>query len=151
MRYNEVTDELIINDRTNRIQLLSKRIEYFNLYNADFIRLEKDSLTGIPVSSGFYNLLYKGKISLLKKQVKNIREVISFSMELQHFADEKDFYYLKKDDVIHLIKSKKDLYRLFGDRKKEVQQFVKLNGLNFRTGRQVMLTKATAYYDSLKR
>jgi hypothetical protein len=151
MRYDEVSDVLVINAQADRIQLLSEKVEYFKLFNSDFIRMEKDSLTNSLVSSGFYNLLYKGKISLIKKQVKTIREVISSNAELQHFVDEKDHYYIKKGDIIFPIKRKKDLLRLLGDRRKEVQQFIRANKLKFRKNRQVLLTTSTAYYDSLKK
>ena len=131
MRYDEIKDVLVINSQANRIQLFSEKVEYFNLFNSDFIRLVKDSLTNSLVSTGFYNLLYKGKISLLKKQIKTIREVISTKLELQHFADEKDYYYIKKDDGIYPIKTKK-ICSNFWRQKKEVQQFIKANNLNFR-------------------
>jgi hypothetical protein len=150
MRYNEVTDVLVINAQVDRIQLLNERVEYFKLYNSDFIRLVKDSLTNSLVSTGFYNLLYKGKISLLKKQIKTIRETITLN-ELQRFVDTKDHYYIKKDEGIYPIKNRKDFFKLLGNRKKEVQQFIRANNLSFRKDRQNMLTKATAYYDSLKK
>ena len=150
MRYDEVRDLLVINAQMERIQLLSEKVEYFKLFNSDFIRLVKDSLSGSLVSSGFYNLLYKGKISLLKKQIKVVREVITFS-EVQHFIDKKDLYYIKMDGRIYPIKKARGLFELFGSRKKEVQQFVKGNNLSFRKDKQNMLTRATAFYDSLKK
>lgn len=150
MRYDEITDVLVINDQANRIQLLSEKVAYFNLYNSNFIRLDKDSLSNNRAGSGFCNLLYKGKICLLKKQIKTIREVITAGLELQLIADEKDHYYIKKEDSLFQINRSKDLYKLFGARKKEVQKFIKSNGLSYRRNRQNMLTKATAYYDSLK-
>jgi len=151
MRYDEITDVLVINNLADRIQLLNEKVESFNLFNSDFIRLVKDSLTNSLVSTGFYNLLYKGKVCLLKKQIKTIREVITTNAELLRFVDEKDHYYIKKDDRIYSINSRKNLFKLFGDQKKEVQQFIKANKLSFRKDRQNMLTKATAYYDSLKK
>jgi len=150
MRYDEIRDILVINSQANRIQLFSEKVEYFRLFNSDFLRLVKDSVTNNLVSTGFYNLLYKGKISLLKKQIKTIREVIT-TTELQHFADTKDYYYMKSDDGIYPIRNKKDLFKFFGEKKKDMQQFIRANHLNFRKDRQNTLTKATAYYDSLKK
>jgi len=151
MRYDEVSDVLVINSQADRIQLFSEKVEYFRLFNSDFIRLIKDSVANSLVSTGFYNLLYKGTISLLKKQIKTILEVISGNAELQHFTTSRDYYYIKKDDGIYPVKNKKDLFKLFGGRKKEVQQYIRANNLNFRKDRQNMLIKATAYYDSLKK
>lgn len=149
MQYDEIIDRLLINDQANWIQLLTKKVDHFNLFNSDFIPLEMDSTNTNLVSSGFYNLLYSGKISLLKKQIKSIREVISSGLELQRFVDTKDYYYLQKDNRLFQIKSRKEFYKILGNRKKEMQQFIKANKLNFRKDRQNMLTKLTAYYDSL--
>lgn len=149
MRYDETRDVVVINAYTDRIQLHSEKIKSFNLFNASFIRIEKDSLTpNLPVT-GFYNVLYNGKLSLLKKQIKVVREDI-VSNELLHFADEKDHYFIKKYDGLYAVRSKNDLLKIFKDRKKEVQQFIKANNLNFRNDRQNMLTKTTVYYDNLK-
>ena len=150
MRYDEVKDELIIHDHLRRIQLLKEKVTSFNLFNNDFINIEKNNLSNKLLSSGFYHLLYKGKICLLKKQVKSLREEISANIELLHFVQERDYYYLKKEDEFFLIKSKGNLIALLEDKKKEVQLFIKTNNLNFKSDRQNMLTKTIAYYDSLK-
>ena len=150
MRYDEVKDELVIHDHFRRIQLLKEKVTFFNLFNNDFIHIEKNSFSNKLLSSGFYNLLYKGKVCLLKKQVKSIREEISANIELLHFVKEKDYYYLKKENEFFLIKSKGNLIALMSDKKNEVQLFIKMNNLSFKSDRQNMLTKTIAYYDSLK-
>jgi hypothetical protein len=149
MSYDETRDVVVINDYTDRIQLHSEKVKSFNLFNADFIRIEKDSLTPNLPATGFYNVLYHGKLSLLKRQIKTIREEIILN-ELQHFADEKDHYYIKKNDVLYPVGSRNDLLKIFKDRKKEVQQFIKANNLNFRRDREGMMIKTTVYYDNLK-
>ncbi|MEP7111254.1 MAG: hypothetical protein ABI760_24880, partial [Ferruginibacter sp.] len=128
----------------------SEKVYSFNLFNSDFIRLVRDSVKNYLESSGFYNLLYNGKVCLLKKQIKNIREVLT-NIEILRYADQKDHYFIKKDERIYKISSRKDLFKLMGDGKKAVQQFIKANKLSYRRDRQNMLTKATAYYDSLKK
>lgn len=150
MSYDETKDVLVINDQGNRIQLLSEKVVQFKIFNYDFIRLEKDRNSNELISSGFYNILYKGDLILLKKQVKTVKEEIT-NAELIRSVNEKDYYYIKKDQAIFPIKSSKDLYRLLGDKKKQVQQFVKENNLKFSNDKQNMLTKATAYFDSLKK
>lgn len=151
MEYDEVRDVVVINNQADWIQLIDKKVSYFKLHDAEFIRFEKDSAHSTLLSSGFYNRLYNGKTSLLKKQVKSIREVISPSLELQRFVDAKDFYYLQKDGAFFPIKKRKDFLNFFDSRKREVQQFIKTSKLNFRKDKENTLTKATAYYDSLNK
>lgn len=150
MQYDEIKDVVVINEQAKKLQLQSEKVTSFKLYNAYFVRMVKDSFPNSQISTGFYNLLYNGKVSLLKKQVKTVREVINDN-EIQRFADQKDHYYIKKDEEIYTIKSRKDFFNLFDDRKKELQQFVKANKLRFRSDRENMLTRATTYYDSLKK
>jgi len=151
MSYDETKDVLVINDFGNRIQLLNEKIEQFKIFNSNFIRIEKDSSSNELVSSGFYNVLSEGNLTFLKKQVKTVREVIIGSNELIRVIDEKNYYYIKKNERMFLLKSSNDLYKLMGDRKKEVQQFVKENKLKFSNDKQDMLTKATLYFNSLKK
>ena len=151
MRYDEIADELVINYYTERIQLLKPKVERFSFFNANFIQIEKDSLSNNLISSGFYNLLYKGKICLFKKEIKTISESTSTNVELQSFVEQKDYYYIKREGKYYSIKSKNELIDLLSDRKNEVKEFMRTNGLNFRRDRQNMLTQTIAYYDRLKK
>ncbi len=150
MQYDEISDVVVMYDQSRQVQLLSPKLAAFKLYNATFVRMEKDSATAALVSTGFYNILYKGNTSLLMKEVKTLRDIISPNMVVEYFAVTNQYYYLEKDGKIFSVKNKKDLFKIWGNRKKEVQQFVKANKLSFRKDRQNMLTKSTAYYDSLK-
>ena len=150
MKYDEIADVLVVLNGADQIQLWNEKVESFRLFNADFIQPQKDSNIATLEFAGFYNLLYGGKVSLLKKQIKVIREIISTNAELQRFADTKDHYYIKKDETYYAVTSSKSFYKIVGDHKAAVKQFVKTNKLRFRKDRENMLTRATAYYDSLK-
>ncbi|MDB5277436.1 MAG: hypothetical protein JWR61_2391 [Ferruginibacter sp.] len=149
MRYNEITDELVINYYADKIQLLKPKIDWFHFYGSDFIKITKDSLSMNLVSSGFYNRLYNGKIGLFKKEIKTIQQNSSAITELLTYIEESDYYYLKRADRYFIIKSKSDLYKLLSDRKKEVKSFIKQHGLNFKKDKQNTLTQSIAFYDSL--
>jgi hypothetical protein len=151
MRYDEIKDAVVINHFTDKIQLANEKIQGFNLHNSTFIPLIKDSVNSSLVSSGFYNLLYKGKVTLVKKEIKFLIEKTTMTAELLRIIEQKDYYYIKKEDKFYPIKSKKNLLEIFADNKKEVQKFISANGFNFRKDPQNMLTKTTAYYDSLKK
>ncbi|MEO6733019.1 MAG: hypothetical protein ABIN01_17475 [Ferruginibacter sp.] len=151
MQYDEISDVVTIIGPVSWIQLLNGKVERFNLYNSNFVWLQKDSTSAGLDRTGFYNIVYNGRVSLLKKQVKTFREEIVMNSEIKRFADPKDHYYIQQDGKFYPIKNRKDLYRIFGERKKDVQRFVKANHLSFRNNREVMLTSATAYYDNLKK
>jgi hypothetical protein len=150
MKYDEITDVLIIFNSADQIQLWNERVESFHIFNADFIQPQKDSNVSGLGFPGFYNLLYNGKNSLLKKEIKVIREQISATGDLQRFTDTKEYYYVKKNGTCYAVPNSKSFYKILGEHKDEVKQFVKTNKLSFRKDRQNTLIKATAYYDSLK-
>jgi hypothetical protein len=151
MRYDETKDALVINDQGNRIHLISEKIGYFKIFSNDFIRLKKDSISNKFLQSGFYNVLYKGNISLLKKEIKIVKEEIFNNSELIRNIEQKDYYFIIKGSNIFSINSSKDLYNLTGDKKKEVQQFARAGKLRFKKNTQNMLTKVVAYFDSLNK
>ena len=112
---------------------------------------QKEQLWVRPKTMFFEHILYEGNITLLKKEVKSIREQISNTDGLQRFIDRKVHYYIKEADKYHTIKRKKDLLTLFSSHKKQVQQYIRENHLSYRKDRDNTLIKVTAYYDGLKK
>jgi hypothetical protein len=148
LQFDEVQDVMILDSASRRIQLLNDRITRFTLYNNNFIRIIKDS-SNIPlVRTGFYNILYDGNTSLLKKEEKIVREDVTTGVLLR-FVDINKFYYIKRNNVYYSIQSKKSMLAFFKDRKKEIRQYIRKNKLSYRKDRDNTLTKVTAYYNQL--
>jgi hypothetical protein len=148
--YDEVSDVLLYRDTTHLIQLVSERVLRFSIKGYNFIRIANDSNKRTLVSTGFYQLLYEGNIAVLKKEVKSIREVlVSNTEDIYRYIDLKKNYYIKMSDVYHPVKRKKSLLELYGYKKKEIQQYIKRNKLNFKRAPDDFLIKTTAYYDQL--
>lgn len=148
LQFDEVQDALVA-DSSRRIQLLNERVERFNLFDNNFIRLVGDTTdANSSIRTGFYNVLYEGRHSLLKKEEKFIREDVSTG-ELQRFIDVHTFYYLKKNNAYLPIKTKRAIFSAFEDKKRELKQYARKNRLNYQKNRDEMLAKLTAYYDQL--
>jgi hypothetical protein len=149
--YDEAGDVLIFRDTAHRLQLISDRISGFTILDNNFIRIEKDSITGNIINTGFYNLLYEGAdIQVLKKEIKNIREDIRNNYDgVIRYIEVKRYYYIKKSNTFYTVKNKKMVMEIFKDRKKEIQQYIKVNRLSFKNDRDNMLIRATAYYEQI--
>ncbi len=148
--YDEIAEIIIMQDSAHRIQLHSSRVSGFTIANNTFIRLIKDSTAANLEKTGFYNLLYNGKTSLLKKEIKRIREeVLNVTDGVQRFVDTKTYYYIKKDEKYFTLNRKKDVFRIFKEHKKDIQQFVKTNNLSYKHDKDNLLIKVSAYYDQL--
>jgi len=148
LQFDEVQEVLILHDTSRLIQLLNPRIAAFSVFNNQFIRIAKDSLNPVLVRTGFYNVLYSGKVRLLKREEKTIREDVSTGALLR-FIEKQTYYYTQKDGVFQAIKNKNSLSSIFADKRKELRQFAKKNKLSYRNDRDNTLTRLTAYYDQL--
>ncbi|MEP6749843.1 MAG: hypothetical protein ABJB86_19050 [Bacteroidota bacterium] len=148
MQFDEIQEVLVIDSSSRRIQLLNERLAAFTLFDHNFIHIIKDSESAVLVRNGFYDILYNGNVSLLKKEEKLIREDVATGVLLR-FIDVHSYYYIKRNSTYYSIKSKKSLFSIFKDRKKDVKQYVRKNKLSYRKDRENMLIRATAYYDQL--
>lgn len=148
LQFDEVQEVLVMDSASRRIQLLNERISQFRLFNNHFIRIIKDTGNAVLVRTGFYDLLYEGNTSLLKKEEKIIRDDVATG-ELLRFIDIHEFYYLKRNNTYYSIQNKKSVLSFFKDHKKDIRQYIRKNKLSYRKDKDNMLAKVTAYYDQL--
>jgi hypothetical protein len=146
--YDELTGVLIMQDENHRIQLLNDRISGFTILNYRFTHIINDNHDNSP-ATGFYNILYEGSLGILKKEIKTIREISTYSEGKMRMIDMKTNYYIRKNNDYFIIKDKKDLLNFFGERKKEIQHFIKAGKLNFKKDPDILLAKVASYYDQL--
>lgn len=149
LQYDLVRDELItiVPSSNYNICLINDKITGFNLLNHQFIRLIKDSNDKV-IKTGFYEVLYEGNIAAYKKQSKIIGEDVS-SGKLRTFIIESNTFYIKKSNNYYPITSKGSLLSILKDRKKEIQEFIRINKLNIRNDKNNALPKIAAYYDGI--
>ncbi len=72
--YEDLRELLISKSNGYLLQLVNQRISSFNISGHKFIRLVSDSLNPGITNTGFYELLYQGRTTVLKKTIKNIVE-----------------------------------------------------------------------------
>ncbi len=148
-QYDLVADAIIFQDSTHRIQLISEKVEKFNIKNQVFIRLEKDSQKTTTLYSGFYKLLLDGNIKFLVKYIKTKKEAIVNVNELMGHFEQNSIYYIKKNNRFYTIANKRDLLNLFRDRKGKITNFVKSLGFKYRKDPENYILKVASYYDQL--
>jgi hypothetical protein len=150
LQYDEVKDIVILYDFTNifKINLFPEMVDRFTMDDHRFIRL-KDSLNPNQPRNGFYEVLYKGRITLLKKEKKIIQEDLYSSNVAQYFIEGADTsYYLKKGNVYYPVRNTKTLVRALKDRSRDIKKFIRSNGLSMRRDKLNTLIKVSAWYDT---
>jgi hypothetical protein len=148
--YDEVKDLVILYDVSNlfKICLFPELIDRFTIEDHRFIRL-KDSLNPNQPRNGFYEVLYQGKITLLKKEKKTVQEDLYSSTVAEYYIQGADTsYYLKKNDVYYPVKNTKSLLHALKDRSRDVKRFIRSNGLSMHRDRENTLLKVSAWYDT---
>jgi hypothetical protein len=150
--YDDLSDVVVMQDDNHKIQLLNEKISWFMISGFRFIYLINNGQTSSAPRTGFYNILYTGNVSVLKKEIKTIREILAFSGEEKtHVIDSKTNYYLKQTNDYAIVNTQKELLAVFHNRKKEIQHFIKTNKLNFTKDPDSLLAKVAEYLDQTAR
>ncbi|MFN8348978.1 MAG: hypothetical protein U0X91_28520 [Spirosomataceae bacterium] len=150
MLYDIVKDKVVIKyqNRSGLIQLQSERVARFSYLNHRFIRLERNEAAGVDIPTGFYDLLYDGKLQVLARRVKQRQEQIENNRVNVYFLP-KNFYYIKKDGVYHPIPSKKAALSLLEEQKKALKKHLRDQGIKYRKARESAIVQMATKYDQL--
>ncbi len=151
MQYDIVKGEVVISDQLHqhKISLQSEQVSGFTILGNSFVRLTKDSSAQSFINTGFYQVLYKGRSRLLKKQTKTVQENLSVISGLEQYLNESQNFYLEKNHTYYVVNNKTSLLDAMRDKKKEMQHFIKKNKLRFKKNKDAALLSAVQHYDEL--
>ena len=149
MLYDIVRDELAVQlpESGYRLQLQTDKIAAFSMGPYRFTRLVGDSAVGVP--TGFYELLYDGRIKALAHRGKTVHEDISGGFYKADYLPYNRFFLLK-DGVYHEVKTKRSVLSLFPDQAKSLRKYLRTNKLKFNEElREEAITRTTQRYEEL--
>jgi len=149
MLYDLVKDQVIIMHYNHIIMLglVSEKVKEFTLADHHFIRL--DSIAHPSLITGFYDEVYKGRLTVLVKRKKFIEERIKDELEREFLKD--DRYFIVKDDTYYAVKSYKTLLTILDNKTTGIKQYLRKNRIKYKKDPETAIAKATAYYDSLNK
>jgi hypothetical protein len=149
--YDEVLDMLVMPDplKVFKIILIPSEVGSFTIEDHSFVRLS-DSLNPSQPGNGFYEQLYKGHISLLKREKKTIQEDVSNPAEgIRRYIEVHVSYYLKRGNEYYSVNNKGSLLYALKDKNREAKKFIRQNHLNVRKDKENALVKVVTWYDGL--
>jgi hypothetical protein len=146
MYYDLVKDIVVIQDfrKVYKIVLPADKVQQFTLSNHTFIRIEHGD--DHQVKTGFYDQLFKGKISVLVKRQKKIIEKKVYP-RIELLIDETNTYYIVKDGIYHRCKNKNGLLDILNDKRKGIEDYFKKNEVRFKTNPERAMIAAAEYYN----
>jgi hypothetical protein len=137
-------------DGASYLSLLNTKLNKFIIANHTFIKILADSTQDV-LKPGFYDLLYDGPTQLLVKREKKADQEKS-GITIQNLFRTNNYFYVHKNDTYYSVSSKGDLLKLFKEKKKELNQYIKANDLSFgEEGKEQSMVRVINHYDQLTR
>lgn len=166
LKYNGVEYQDILmnlNSHLDEMYVMSKSSSRTIVLNPDFFEFAHfDSgyyiyVRNAQIADGYYEILYSGKVSLYKKNIKVFSEKIGDYVDAQTNSriirsfTSADLYYLKKDGKFYPIKKRSSIISLFKSNRQEIRRFIRENNLNSREGKTIdyIYAKIVEYADNL--
>lgn len=147
MKYNMVADQLVVtNSETGSvfISLFNPRVKEFSFSGFKFILMDTTNPKSLP--GGFYQVLAKGKVTLLAKKTKTIWEQIVDNSIYRKFDPHTKYYILKDGEYYH-VKNKNTLLSLLKEKRGAVQGLLSQKSLNYRRETEKTLVTAVEFYN----
>ena len=129
-----------------KLELISEKINYFSLPGHRFVRLDADTMKNSPIRTGFYDVLYDGRVKFYVKRQKEKKEQISTNDILVQFTDI-DRLYIFKNGLYLPVKTRSSVLDALKDRKSDIRRFIRKNKIHFRENREEAITRIVSFYD----
>lgn len=155
MLYDLNKDEVVVllYNHFSKFSLINEKVKRFDFLGHHFKNIIADTIMSnynkSDLKSGFYDELYNGKTEILAKRVKNIQVNSGGLSGIENYFSTVTEYYLKKGPSYYHFSGKSSFLDVLKDKKKELQQYIKSDGINFRAEPEDAMVKIAAYYDHL--
>lgn len=147
LKFDIFTDELI--SKTNKGLIIRLNTEFVDSFSYNygerrysFVRI--DSASGYR---GYVNVIYNGPSTIHVKYRKLI-ELLAIDRKQDRFYEVKKTYIIRNGKP-EQFKGKADFLRLFKDRKHELKEYIRMNGLVVRRSDVFSFVPVAQYYDRL--
>ncbi|WP_229214141.1 hypothetical protein [Dyadobacter flavalbus] len=151
MLYDIFQDELVIKHfNGDDLLLQSEKTDYFEVNGHRFERMEAGKNIDAQMRTGFYDVLYNGKTRTLVRRSKQRQETIQDKRVTALFP-QKDFFYISKNGRYNAVHSRKSVFSLFPEHKKELRKVLKDQKIRFKKNRELAIARIVAAYDELAR
>ena len=149
LRYDMVTDDVITNNYTQdkELKLVPEKISYFLLPEHAFVRITADSTMPSFITTGLYEKLYEGKMTVLARRSKLARPLPdNINKEYVQYDD----YFVLLNNIFYKAGNSNDFLRTMEDKKEEIRKYIKEQHIRFNKNREASMVKLADYYSQLK-
>lgn len=134
-------------DGYNWYSLLNDRLSGFIINDRRFLSISSDTSENATIrKGGFFEISYEGKMQVLIKRTKSIKEVVEQYGVTKIFY-QKNEYFISKEKQFYKINREADILRLFANRKLELKKYLRSQNLKFRDNPNTTLVALVSYYE----
>lgn len=150
LRYDLVSDQLIINNFTNTayIQLVKEHVKYFYLTSHLFIFLNPVKTSSQSMRSGFYQQILASRYPVYARREKRL--IFPQKQEDSPKYIQQNAYFIEADGTYYHVTGKKTLLDLFKTRKDDLRKYIRDNKLDFTRHFEESMTRIVEFYADLK-
>lgn len=151
LKYDQVADQLLFRGERDEAMSFVDAVEQFSIRVGDEERVFRSGFKPAEKTSAstFYQVLYNGKIQLLKRCLKQITEEQAFNSatKVKTISENPVYYLASQGQPLKFKKDKKSVLSVMEDHAGEVEKFIASEKINLKSDADVI--KLFAYYDSL--
>ncbi len=151
LRYDLYRDELVVLTPGNsyNIVLEKEKVNEATIDNYRIIRHDEGIWPNIP-QGNYLLLLHDGNYPVIRKN-NTIRDRKIVDRRVEYTYRIREQYYVYKDGLCHQVSNKRSLLKLFPDKRKELDTYIKQKKLNFRNDKEQSIVDIVEYYEEIKR
>ncbi|MEO6818861.1 MAG: hypothetical protein ABI204_03975 [Ginsengibacter sp.] len=148
MQWDLLQDYVIIKSlrKEEKLVLRNDLIDSFYLSGHLVKNMEADKNHNL-LRAGFYDILYTNKTAVIAMRKKETLGIIQ-GVDVFYNFSAKDKIYVKKEGTYYLINNKKDIVKLFSNKRAAIKRLVRKEGLNWRKNLDQCVVVAAQYYDN---
>ena len=147
--YDVFNDEMVAALGESLFVLPPGKVSDILLLNHHFIYMDINNRDGI--TTGYYDLLYNGKLQVLVKRSKTYEENVVLNRNIEAVYTDKINIYIKKGGAYFEVDGKTAVLELLKDKKNELNQYLKTQKLRYKDDREGFVVALTKYYDQINK
>lgn len=149
LKYDIFNDQILsINEKNIMIQLNKEMVDSFTLdYGNRTYRFGKVEIDSLDNPRGYVNILCEGPLTLV---VRLRKEIMLHAVENTYdMFSQSQKIYVKKEGFFHPVTFRNDLFRLFGDLKPEMKDYIRSKNIRISIKDPVTIVPVINFYNSL--
>ncbi|MFA6276306.1 MAG: hypothetical protein WC622_06130 [Pedobacter sp.] len=149
LQYDLYLDKVVsvLYGKSRLFSLVSEKVSDFYINNHHFVYIGIAAAKTAPIESGFFDLIYKGKLRILVKRVKKLQ--FTLNAETPYYFKPKTTYYLERDDKYYEFDNESSFLSLFKERKNELKRHLAERKIKFKNDPERAMVIMATYFERL--